>query len=115
MERCRVIKRLLFCLVVFMTGCATTLQPLPTLSFAEAYRAVENLPPDSYIDDYEHLWYDFNNALKLDQRDGCYERSVEPIQQVLVLDASGKVVQYVSDLDTPRSRCFRNTYLGVKF
>src|SRR5690606_11790093 len=115
MERFRVTKRLLICFVLVAAGCTTILQPIPTLSFAEAYRAVENLPPDSYIDEYEYSWNDFNNSRQLDQRDGCCEKSEEPIQQVLVLDSSGTVVQYVSDVDTPRSRCFRNTYMGVKF
>ena len=109
------IKHFVTCFLMLIAGCATTHQAVPTLSFNEAYRAVESLPPDSYIDDYENAWNDFNNAQQLDQRDGCYAKSEGPIQQVLVLDSTGKVVQYVSDLDTPRSRCFRNTYLGIQF
>jgi hypothetical protein len=85
------------------------------MSFGEAYRAVKNRPPGSYIEDYENTWNNFNNAHKLDERDGCFARSEGSIQQILVLDSSGKVVQYVSDLDTPRSRCFRSTYLGIQF
>ena len=65
--------------------------------------------------DYADIWADFNNQHGLDERDGCYFMAVGELTQVLEIDESGKVTGYFADKDNGRSRCWRQTYLGVVF
>ena len=65
---------------------------------------------------YEEAWYEFNNAHLLEEKGGCY--AIMPdvtTQQVLVLDATGRVIEVVADVNNNKAQCFRESYLNIKF
>jgi len=64
---------------------------------------------------YAKSWAQFNNQHRLDERDGCYFMADGELTQILQIDKTGKVVAYFADKDNGRSRCWRNTYMGVEF
>lgn len=66
-------------------------------------------------DAYAHVWAEFNNQQHLDERDGCYSKAEGELIQVLLIDASGKVIGYFANRDNGRSLCWRATYLGIVF
>jgi hypothetical protein len=84
-------------------------------TFAEAKQRFDAQPRNAATDAYGAAWADFNNAHHLDERDGCYFKAQGSLVQILQIDAGGKVVGYFADKDNGRSRCWRETYLGVTF
>ena len=84
-------------------------------SFAEANGKADVQEKTESTEAYAGTWAEFNNRNHLDERDGCYFRADGELTQILEIDASGKVVGYFADKDNGRSRCWRNTYLGVVF
>ncbi len=99
--------------LVFLAGCATA--PQGPSSFSDAQRLFDGQPRTEATDTYGAAWDGFNNAHRLDERDGCYARAAGPLVQILQIDANGKVVGYFADREDGRSRCWRKTYLGVTF
>lgn len=64
---------------------------------------------------YAGAWAAFNNAHRLDERDGCYFMADGALTQILELDSSGKVVGYYADKENGRAHCWRQTYMGAVF
>lgn len=68
---------------------------------------------------YANEFVEYNNAHQLDTRMGCYELGSETVQLFLIIDY-GKakrrtfVVDAVSNFNTPRSRCFIDSYKGMQ-
>lgn len=71
--------------------------------------------PNDKVSKYETESIAFNNAQKLDERDGCHEKGKNPITIILLLDASGKVANSVTDVENPKAVCFRKTYASAQF
>lgn len=71
--------------------------------------------PNEKVSKYETESIAFNNAQKLDERNGCHEKAKNPITIILLLDANGKVTNSVTDVENPKAACFRNTYAAVQF
>lgn len=78
---------------------------------AESQRAQKKDATSKYAD----AWAEFNNANRLDERDGCYFKAEGELTQILEIDAAGKVIGYYTDQRNGRSECWRATYLGVVF
>jgi hypothetical protein len=112
MSRGRTMERTLIAIcAILLTSCQSI---SPPLSFEAAKRLAQTQPHDvAYA--YEDKWDAFNNANKLDEKDGCYQKARGLTQQVLVLDNIGVVTQVIADIDNEKSRCFRNSYLHVQF
>lgn len=100
--------------VLVLAGCASEAPPLPETYETAASRFTAQ-PRTQATDDYGAAWARFNNAHRLDERDGCYLKSEGSLVQILKIDASGTVVGYFPDKDNGRSRCWAQTYLGVTF
>lgn len=71
--------------------------------------------PNDKVSKYEAESIAYNNAQKLDERNGCHEKAKNPITIILLLDASGKVSNSVTDVENPKAACFRQTYAAAQF
>ncbi|CAN7717634.1 hypothetical protein LJR289_005932 [Pseudoduganella sp. LjRoot289] len=71
--------------------------------------------PNAKVSKYEDESIAFNNAQKLDERGNCHGKSKYPVTIMLLLDASGKVTNAVTDVENGKAACFRQTYASVQF
>ena len=71
--------------------------------------------PNAKATKYEDDSLAFNNAHKLDEKNGCHAKSRNPIIIMLVLDAKGKVTETMTDVENAKAKCFRDTYANVQF
>jgi len=110
-EEYTMIKWILLLAVCFVAGCQTT---ETRLTFDEALARAKAQPADVRYP-YEEEWAAFNNSNHIDQKSGCYRKSSGPIQQILVINKSGVVTDVITDVDNEKSRCFRDSFLDVKF
>ena len=102
-------------MVLLLTACQTSGQKSDLSEFDLTYAKFDAQPVNDQTKSYLSIWGDFNNSNQLDERDGCYFKSEGETQQILVLDASGTVTEFLADKDNDRTRCFRAAYLGVEF
>ncbi|MGO9934311.1 MAG: hypothetical protein ACLPV8_21190 [Steroidobacteraceae bacterium] len=68
---------------------------------------------------YSAEFAQFNNHFHLDEKDGCYALAPGPVNLMLVIthpsnDEFAVIDQVLSDVDNAKSRCFKNTYRGVR-
>jgi hypothetical protein len=99
--------------LALLAACAS--MPQADSSFIDAQRMFDVQPRTDATDAYRTAWAEFNNAYGLDERDGCYRKANGPLVQIFQIDASGKIIGYFADRQNGRSRCWRQTYLGVTF
>ncbi|UTY58719.1 hypothetical protein [Massilia sp. erpn] len=112
------------CAIVLATGCQTT----PSTTSAQDEAPAPKNPefagemarfnaqfPNEKVAKYEEESIRFNNANKLDEKGGCHEKSKYPVTIILLLDASGKVTQSMTDVENSKAQCFRNSYASAQF
>jgi len=68
---------------------------------------------------YQNEFIQYNNSLKLDEKDGCYALSKETVELMLVITrqdgAQFAVVEKVfSNVDSAKAQCFKKSYLGLR-
>jgi hypothetical protein len=61
----------------------------------------------------------FNNHFHLDEKNGCYALDPGPVNLMLIISHPDNnefavVGQVISDVDNAKSRCFKNTYRGIR-
>jgi hypothetical protein len=61
----------------------------------------------------------YNNSLRLDERDGCYSRAPGPVNLMLLIsrvDADGfaTIERVFYDVDNAKAQCFVRSYSGVR-
>lgn len=71
--------------------------------------------PNAKATRYEDESLAFNNANKLDEKGSCHGKSIYPVTIILTLDASGRVISSMTDVDNAKAACFRKAYEGVQF
>lgn len=71
--------------------------------------------PNPKVSKYEEESIAFNNAQKFDERGNCHGKSKYPVTIMLLLDASGKVISTVTDVENGKAACFRQSYAAVQF
>ena len=101
-------------LIVLCAFSSIAASPSP-MTFAQASSAFDSQPVNGKTESYLNSWGEFNNSHKLDEKDGCYFKAPGPTRQILIIDASGTVVQFLSDVNNERTNCFRHSYLHVRF
>lgn len=84
-------------------------------TYAQAQTAFWAQPMNGQRESYLTVWDHYNQARRLDEKDGCYLKAKGPSRHILVINASGTVVQFLSDPDSDREICLRYSYLGVQF
>jgi hypothetical protein len=100
--------------IAFLIFCSVAAARQPA-TYSEAKRLFDAQPRNPKTDAYGSSWANFNNANKLDEKDGCYFKANGETSQILVIDKAGVVVSYFADPENGRSQCWRKTYMGVKF
>jgi len=88
-------------------------------SYAEAEALWRNSRDKSEYQDYAAAFAQYNNSLRLDERDGCYSLSPGPVTLMLVIsraDADGfaTIERVLSDVDNAKARCFQRSYTGLR-
>ena len=112
-----------------LAGCASP--PPPRVAVAPAASGSD--VPHSYADalaywekhtgsaasrTYLAEFVDFNNHYRLNNSSGCYQLGNEAVHLLLVIthpaDSQSAVVENVlSDVDSPKARCFKKVYVGL--
>jgi hypothetical protein len=88
-------------------------------SYADARANWEKHFGSTQYQTYGSEFVQFNNHLHLDEKGGCYALGPEHVELMLVItNASGSefavVENALTDVDTPKARCFVKSYLGLR-
>lgn len=54
-----------------------------------------------------------NNKLKLDTKDGCFAMASGELVMYITVNAQGKIESVVTNLTNSKSKCFKQTYIGL--
>lgn len=87
-------------------------------TYGEANAVWERAKGAAAYQTYSSEFAQYNNSLRLDERDGCYALSSEPVDLMLVVThRDGTEYAVVEDVlakaDSPKARCFQRTYRGL--
>lgn len=111
-------KRFIALVSVLLTACTTT-TPLNTEAYDQTLKLAEQQWQDNkenaQFKEYSNTWNNFNNANKLDEKDGCYSYGREPVKLILVQNSEGLVEKVITQSDNKKTKCFVKSYSGVKF
>ncbi|WP_211251968.1 hypothetical protein, partial [Arenimonas malthae] len=107
--------RELFLFVSLSFALSTSAQVPAAFEQANAHADAQRASKPEETARYAEAWAAFNNEQGLDERDGCYFKADGELTQILEIDSSGRVVGYYSNKDNGRSRCWKQTYIGVVF
>jgi hypothetical protein len=88
-------------------------------SYADARGLWEKHMDSAEYKTYVSEFVQFNNHFHIDERNGCYALGKEPIGLMLVITHRGStefavVENVLSDVDSPKGRCFIKSYLGLQ-
>ena len=77
-------------------------------------RAKGTIAYQTYLSEFTQ----FNNQLRLDEKDGCYALSSDPVDLMLVITYPDRseyavVEDAVARVDNPKARCFQKAYRGI--
>ena len=111
------------CAALILAGCQSTpstppeneAPPPKNPAFASEMSKFNAQFPNDKVTKYENESIAFNNERKLDEKNGCHGKSKYPVTIIMVLDATGKVTQSLTDVENAKAACFRATYAGVQF
>jgi hypothetical protein len=87
-------------------------------TYSEASAVWERAKDAVAYQTYASEFAQYNNSLRLDERDGCYSLSSEAVDLMLVIThADGSEYAVVEDVlakvDSPKARCFQKSYRGI--
>ena len=88
-------------------------------SYADAEAIWRSSRDKAEYQGYSAEFAQYNNSLRLDERDGCYSRGPGPVNLMLVIsrvDADGfaTIERVFFDVDNAKARCFERSYTGVR-
>jgi len=89
------------------------------MTYQEAEKVWEETKDNKSYGEYTTEFANFNNYHHLDEKDGCYRLGREKIRHFLIIthtegEKYGVIHSVVSNVDTEKSQCFKNTYKGLK-
>ena len=100
-------------LLISLSGCATKLPEVD-----DGYRAAvaywNSTRSRPGYDTYHHAFVSSQNAQHLDSAGGCYRKGIDVAYLVLYVDASGVIDKTFARDASPKSACFKSTYLGAR-
>jgi hypothetical protein len=87
-------------------------------SYTEASAVWERAKDGSAYQTYASEFAQYNNSLRLDERDGCYALSADPVDVMLIITRpqAGEyavVEDVLARVDSPKARCFQRSYRGI--
>ena len=100
-------------------ACFTTLaSAAPISSYDTARAAWEKAKDDPAVAAYLKEFIQFNNAMKLDSKDGCYSQPGGQVKLMLLIthdkgERWASVSQVFSQTDSPKAQCLQRSYRGV--
>ena len=98
------------------SGSQTTEAPSPANpAFAGEMSKFNAQFPNAKATAYETESLRYNNEKKLDEKGNCHGKSMYSIMIILVLDASGRVISSITDVENAKAACFRAGYANVQF
>lgn len=89
------------------------------MTFAAAKKIWEQTKNRKEYQTYTAEFAQFNNHFRLDERNGCYGISKEPVELMLVI-THRQEQQYaliegvLSNVDSPKALCFKKSYIGIQ-
>jgi hypothetical protein len=101
-----------------LLGCSVALAADAPTSYDEAetiwQRTKDTVEYQTYVAEFVQL----NNLFRIDERDGCYSLTPEPVDLMLVVSrANDKGVATVERVfyhpDSAKARCFERSYRGI--
>jgi hypothetical protein len=107
-------------MAVFALGCCVVAAAADgPRSYAEAEATWERVRGDARYQSYSTEFAQYNNSLRLDERDDCYSLGSGPVGLMLVIagpDADGfaTIERVFADVDNAKARCFQRAYTGVR-
>lgn len=116
------IKLSALCALLIAAGCQTTPMTAdqeppspPNPAFAGEMSKFNAQFPNERATKYETESIAFNNEKKFDEKGGCHTKSLRPVTIILLLDASGRVTNSMTDVVNKKAACFREAYANVQF
>jgi hypothetical protein len=87
-------------------------------SYTEASAVWERAKDGSAYQTYASEFAQYNNSLRLDERDGCYALSADPVDVMLIITRpqAGEyavVEDVLARVDSPKARCFQRSHRGI--
>jgi len=87
-------------------------------TYGEASAVWERAKDTVAYQTYASEFAQFNNQLRLDEKDGCYALSSDPVDLMLVITHRGPsqyavVEDALARVDSPKARCFQRSYRGI--
>jgi|SRR6185503_12616556 len=87
-------------------------------TYGEASAVWEQAKDTVAYQTYSSEFAQFNNSLRLDEKDGCYALSSAPVDLMLVITHRGPsqyavVEDVLAKVDSPKARCFQKSYRGI--
>jgi hypothetical protein len=88
-------------------------------SYADAAAIWQRSRSTAEYQKYTDEFTQFNNHFHLDEKDSCYALAPGPVNLMLVIshqdnDEFAVIERVLSDVDNAKSRCFKNTYRGIR-
>jgi hypothetical protein len=90
----------------------------PEISFSSAKKIWQESKDRGDYQAYANEFAQFNNYYHLDEKDGCYALGNEPVELMLIIthrdgDKYARIEKVLSNIDSPKARCFRKSYEGL--
>lgn len=108
-------KILILMLLALTSACASDTTETYTNAKALWEKSYQKADYQTYAAEFTQ----FNNHFHLDEKDGCYALSQNPVELMLVITHENNtefavVEQVFSNVSNAKSECFINTYRGIK-
>jgi hypothetical protein len=105
-------------IAALFTSCALGACVTPTIGGADyesAFRLWREARSRTGYSPYNSVFIDAQNAQRLDDDSGCYEKGVGvTVNLILVVGATGKIERTFADNSSEKANCFRKAYLGAQ-
>ena len=105
--------------VLALAACGVAVGADAPRSYSDAQAIWRSNSQRTEYQSYLAEFVQYNNSLRLDERDGCYSRGSGPVSLMLVItraDADGfaTIERVFFDADNAKARCFERSYTGLR-
>ena len=94
-------------------ACATPIRGVA--DYESAFKLWGKVNSRADFSSYNSIFIDAQNAQRLDDDSGCYEKGVGvTVNLILMVGATGKIERAFADNSSEKANCFRKAYLGAQ-
>ena len=109
--------RYILALTTVLSGASLAQDNRPR-TYSEARAVWEGTKGTVAYQTYLSEFTQFNNSLRLDEKDGCFALSSEPVDLMLIITHPDRseyavVEDALAKVDSPKARCFQKAYRGI--